>query len=141
MNWGKGIVIGMVSFMGFIVFMVVNMMRHSADLVSEDYYQQELNYNAHYAAEQVYQKTPEKIEVTISETELRLLLPQVYTNDSLHIELKRPNNEKIDLSFHVAGNQLIQLPVRSMEKGNYDLSIKGTANKADFLFQQAIQIR
>jgi len=140
MNWGKGIVIGMVSFMSFIVFMVVSMMRQSADLVSEDYYQQELNYNAHYAAEQVYQQTTEKIEVSITGTALQLRLPQVYTADSLHIELKRPNNEQLDLSFQLAGQTQISLPVSLMEKGNYDLSIKGRANNADFLFQQAIQI-
>ena len=140
MNWGKGIVIGMVSFMSFIIVMVVSMMRQSADLVSEDYYQQELNYNAHYAAEQVYQRTTEKIEVQITATELQLQLPQIYTTDSLHIELKRPNNEKMDLSFHVAGRTQIALPINRMEKGNYDLSIKGSANNEDFLFQQAIQI-
>ena len=44
-NWGTGLVIGMVLFMGFIMFFVITMTtddKYSHDLVAEDYYKQEM---------------------------------------------------------------------------------------------------
>ena len=46
-NWGTGLVIGMVLFIAFIMFMVITMMtdkKYSHDLVTEDYYQKEIVY-------------------------------------------------------------------------------------------------
>jgi hypothetical protein len=45
MNWGKGITIFMVAFMAFIGSMVYYAFTKNADLVEEDYYENELNYD------------------------------------------------------------------------------------------------
>ena len=41
MNWGKGILIGVGLFMGFILFLVISLMTHRVDLESEDYYEKD----------------------------------------------------------------------------------------------------
>ena len=41
-NWASGIVLVMILFMSFIVMLVVKTYSHKVDLVSEDYYNQEL---------------------------------------------------------------------------------------------------
>ena len=38
MNWGKGVTIAFVLFVGFIMFMVVGAFRQNFDLVADDYY-------------------------------------------------------------------------------------------------------
>ena len=46
-NWGTGIVIAIVSFMSFIIFLVVSMTTNQEfnhDLVVEEYYKQELSF-------------------------------------------------------------------------------------------------
>jgi len=46
MNWGTKLVIGMLSFMSFIVVLAVLMFNSNADpLVDEDYYEKGLNYD------------------------------------------------------------------------------------------------
>ena len=44
MNWGKGVTIAFILFVGFIMFMVVGAFRENFDLVSDDYYLEEINY-------------------------------------------------------------------------------------------------
>jgi hypothetical protein len=44
MNWGYKIVFAYISFAGFIGFIAVKAMRQNIDLVSKDYYQQEIQY-------------------------------------------------------------------------------------------------
>ncbi|MEY3438013.1 MAG: hypothetical protein RL265_598, partial [Bacteroidota bacterium] len=50
MNWGRGIILAMALFMGFILFLVVNIMLHTVDLESEDYYKKEINYEQEITA-------------------------------------------------------------------------------------------
>lgn len=46
MNWGTKIIIGMVSFMAFIIVLGILMIRSNPDpLVDEDYYEKGLNYD------------------------------------------------------------------------------------------------
>ena len=44
MNWGKGIIIVMSSFVIFILTLVFILMSTRVDLTSEDYYKQEINF-------------------------------------------------------------------------------------------------
>ncbi|WP_448634517.1 FixH family protein [Pedobacter panaciterrae] len=49
MNWGTKLIIGMLSFMAFIVILAVLMMRSENDaLVDNDYYEKGLRYNDQY---------------------------------------------------------------------------------------------
>ncbi|MCK5400025.1 MAG: FixH family protein, partial [Flavobacteriaceae bacterium] len=47
MNWGTGIVIAFIGFIAFIMFFVITMStnkKYEHDLVTEDYYKEELEY-------------------------------------------------------------------------------------------------
>jgi len=50
MNWGKGITIVMVAFIGFIITLVTILMSNKIDLVSEDYYQKEIKFEDEIAS-------------------------------------------------------------------------------------------
>ena len=53
-NWGKGIVVGMISFMAFILYMVITMStdkKYSHDLVTEEYYAKVMKYQTEIDAE------------------------------------------------------------------------------------------
>ena len=53
-NWGTGIVIGMALFISFIMYLVINMLtdkKFDHDLVTEEYYQEELHYQEEINAE------------------------------------------------------------------------------------------
>jgi hypothetical protein len=140
MSWGRGITIGLITFMGFITFLVVSLMRHKVDLVSEDYYQQELDYNNHFDAATVYSKTGEKITVELTESTLKINIPATMANDSIGLQLKRPDNELQDLNLRVKAQPVIAIPFNRLKKGRYDITLTGKFNHQNYLFQESVFI-
>lgn len=140
MSWGKGIIIGMVSFMGFILFLVISLMQHKVDLVSEDYYQQEIDYDTHMNAVNVYNQSKEKIAVKLTENELQLQFPATMQNDSIHVQLKRPDNENLDMQLGIEGMPFTAIPLKSLQKGRYDLIITGSVENKEFIYEDAVTI-
>lgn len=140
MSWGKGIIIGMAAFMGFILFLVISLMQHKVDLVSEDYYQQEIDYDTHMNAVNAYNQSKEKIAVKLTAKELQLQFPATMQDDSIHVLLKRPDNEKLDMQLGIAGMPLAAIPLEKLQKGRYDLIITGSVEKQEFIYEDAITI-
>lgn len=140
MSWGRGITIGLITFMGFITFLVVSLMRHKVDLVSEDYYQQELDYNNHFNAATVYAKTGEKITVEMTENALKINIPASMSNDSIGVQLKRPDNELQDLQLHMKAQTVIAIPFSRLKKGQYGLTVTGKFNHEKYIFQETVFI-
>lgn len=140
MNWGKGIIIGMAAFIGFILFLVISLMQHKVDLVSEDYYQQELDYDQHYDAVSVYQSSGEKISVNITDDLLQLHIPPTMQEDSLFIHLKRPDNELLDLQLATHGLPQAAIPLKQLQKGRYELMVSGKLNAKKFIYEDNVTI-
>lgn len=140
MNWGKGIIIGMATFMGFILFLVISLMQHKVDLVSEDYYQQEIDYDTHINAVNTYNQSKEKIAVKLTENELQLEFPATMQDDSIHVQLKRPDNELLDMQLGIDGMPLAAIPLEKLHKGRYDLIVTGTVGKKDFIYEDVVTI-
>lgn len=126
--------------MGFITFLVVSLMRHKVDLVSEDYYQQELDYNNHFDAATVYAKTGEKITVEITGNALQINIPASMANDSIGLQLKRPDNELQDLQLRMKAQPVIAIPLSRLKKGQYGLTVTGKFHSEKYLFQETVFI-
>jgi hypothetical protein len=140
MNWGKGIIVALALFVGFILFLVITLMRQDVDLVSEDYYKQEIDYEARIQKEQNGLNSTAKIKIVDQKSFVIIQLPDSIALTNVLVNLKRPNDEKLDKSFKIEGTKTFMLPKASLEKGKYDLTIEYTMNKKDCLLQQKIII-
>lgn len=140
MNWGKGIIVALALFVGFILFLVITLMRQDVDLVSEDYYKQEIDYEARIQKEQNGLNSAAKIKIVDQKSFVIIQLPDSIALTNVLVNLKRPNDEKLDKSFKIEGTKTFMLPKASLEKGKYDLTIEYTMNKKDCLLQQKIII-
>ena len=92
MNWGKGIIIAMALFMGFIITLVVTLMRQDVDLEIDDYYNKELAFNEQYNAQQNYMDATEKITFNVTSVSLFVIFPKDLQTGAAKIQLQRPNN-------------------------------------------------
>jgi hypothetical protein len=92
MNWGKGIVIALTLFIGFISFLVVKIMSQDVDLVSEDYYKQEIDYEARIQKEQNGLNNAAKIELIDQEAYVVVQLPDSSSLTNVVLNLKRNEN-------------------------------------------------
>lgn len=136
MNWGYRIVVAFVLFMAFIISMVVYVSSKGADLVAEDYYMQEVNYqdiidakknsvalNHAVKVQQDAQKVvvffpkdvPQNIEGTI-----HFYHPQHTDKDVVKpITLNEGRNQSINKTHLTKGNYTIKLLWKADNKSYY----------------------
>lgn len=138
MNWGKGLIIGMVCFMGFIITLVTIMMNQKIDLVTENYYLKELDYDQTYDAQSNYENADGSITAYVKNDSLTLEIPSEFLEDSIHGYLFRPNDVKSDLSWSFKASNKIQLPVAQLPKGHYELTLTGKRKGKAFEFQDQL---
>ena len=144
-NWGVGIVITIVCFMGFIMFFVIKMStdtKYDHDLVTEEYYKEELAYQDQIDAQQNSAHLAENIQVEVSAEGIQILLPSEKIDIEGKVNLYRPSNKKLDLEIPVnLENQQMIIPAEKLVEGKYKLSIHWKWNGTTYLFKKDLQIR
>ena len=144
-NWGVGIVITIVCFMGFIMFFVIKMStdtKYDHDLVTEEYYKEELAYQDQIDAQQNSAHLDENIQVEVSAEGIQILFPSEKIDIEGKVNLYRPSNKKLDLEIPVnLENQQMMIPAEKLVEGKYKLSIHWKWNGTTYLFKKDLQIR
>ncbi|MFY7991456.1 MAG: FixH family protein [Fluviicola sp.] len=141
MNWGKGIVIGMILFMSFIVTLVVIMVSNKSDLVAEDYYNKELAYNEQFDAMQHYANAGEEIVLDIVKDTLYLRFPEVFRKGKVTVSLSRPDNQAQDTQFELTALEEVMIPTAKMPKGAFDCKITGNYGGKPYEFSKSIMLK
>lgn len=140
MNWGKGIVIALALFMGFIIFLVVNLMMHKVDLESEDYYQREINYEQEITEMHNSNKLASKIELLSQEEFVVVKVPEKENFSKIDVRFLRPDNQKLDKSYHVEGTKSYLIPKTDLTKGIYTVEIRFQCNSKQCLQKDTLYI-
>lgn len=140
MNWGKGIVIGMVLFMSFIIFLVVNLMMHKVDLESEDYYKREMNYEQEITAVKNSEALTEKVKLLQQENFVVVQVPDKADLNSIEVRFLRPDDQKLDKTFKVVGTKSYLIPKEELSKGKYNIEISYLADSKVCLQKEEIYI-
>lgn len=139
MNWGKGIVIGMAAFMGFILFLVVVLMMNKVDLESEDYYKREINYEQEITAQKNANNLKAKVEIVSNKTFVIVKVPE---GDFKHIELHllRPNDQKLDKFFKIEGTKSFLIDKKELEIGIYTVELSYIVDNKPCLQKASVTI-
>ena len=143
-NWGTGIVITIVAFIGFIMFMVVKMMSNKAydhDFVTEKYYQKELAYqdNIYAIRNEKNLKNPIKTEKT--KKGLKIYFPSDFNPKEIKgkVFLYRPSNKALDFEMQISlANTFLLVPEESLLGGRWNIDISFTYKNKPYLYQQKI---
>jgi len=144
-NWGTGIVIGMLLFISFILYFVVTMLSSSDfdhDLVVEDYYKAELHYQQEIDAEENALALKEQIQLERNGSELKLKFPNNMNINEIkgNVNFYRPSNKQLDFSipFTEIEEQHFIIPERQLIKGRWNIKISWQQNDKEFLFKKEI---
>lgn len=144
-SWGHGVVLALGSFIIFILFMIFvfsNGMKNS-ELISDDYYQDELTYqevinaknNADQLAEKpVYRQATDGIGITFPEN-------SVIDNAKVNFNLYRTDDANLDVKKEVVldGNKQFLIPAKVLSKGSYTLKINWHQNKKPYQLDYDVQ--
>ena len=144
-NWGVGIVIAIGCFMSFIIFLGVKMStdkKFDHDLVTKEYYKQELAYQGELDALQNASGLSENVEVDVTNLAIEIKFPAGKTISTGSVNLYRPSNEKLDLEFPVElDKQRMSIPVDQLVEGKYKLSVNWESGNTKYLYREDLQIK
>jgi hypothetical protein len=141
MNWGKGLTIAIIAFMSFILYMVITLMtKGNADLVSEDYYKKEIEYEKEITALKNSENATEKVIINNKGEFIVFQFPTTKEIDNIEIHLLRPNNDKADLTFSEKDTKNVMIEKKKLEKGVYKASIRYDSEGQPFLQKEELNI-
>ncbi|MEX1001607.1 MAG: FixH family protein [Crocinitomicaceae bacterium] len=142
MNWGKGITIAIILFMLFIASFVYRAFQRSADLVREDYYEHELQFDSNKDAKQNYNNLKDSLKIVKMETGVCLQFPtSITTVKEGKIEFYRPDKKiydrVFDLKLDVQNRQT--LAYSSFKEGYYDITVRWSDHQKHYIFEDKIE--
>ncbi|MCF6295628.1 MAG: FixH family protein [Flavobacteriaceae bacterium] len=142
-NWGTGIVIAFIIFIVFIMYFVINMNanKNIHDLVTEEYYKAELEYqndidklnNAKTLNENItYSKTDQGIVIQFPEDfEAKKITGKVF--------LYRPSNKQLDFETLISlSNTYLLIPDNRLVDGRWNIKIDWQYNGKSYLFKETL---
>ncbi len=142
LNWGTGIVLAFIGFIAFIMFFVINMIVNKElthDLVTEDYYKAELEYqkdidkqnNSKLLSKNItYKKTNEGLVVYFPED----LQPEKIEGN---LFLYRPSNKQLDFETTLSlSKSHLLIPDKRLVDGRWNIIIDWQYNGKSYLFKE-----
>ena len=141
MNWGKGIIIFMASFMAFILWMVFTLMSKNTDLESEDYYKKEIDYEQEIQAQLNANSAKEKVKVSENKEFVILQFPSKEKLDTVSVEFFKPNDQKLDKIFAEVGTKTMMVDKKKLQKGLYLININYQIGDKKFLQKEEIMLK
>ena len=141
-NWGTGIVISIVLFMIFILFFVYKSLtpEYSHELVSEDYYKDELHYQKEIDKLNNAVKLESKISLKNSEKGIIIQFPDSlnYQDVKGNISFQRYSNSVLDFSKNIdlTSNKIV-IPDSILVTGKWIIKIDWNYKGEEFLFKDS----
>lgn len=140
-NWGWGIAIFVAVFVTFISNLVYRCTQQKIDLVSEKYYEKEIQYQQHINRELNSRDLGAKISLVSNDSVVVIHYPEVNEgNISGDIEFFKPDDANKDVKVVVdAGIDRRQsVDINRLSKGWWDVKINWSAGGTPYYFEQRI---
>lgn len=141
-NWGTAIVLSIISFMTFIIVLVVTMTNNknfNHDLVTEEYYKQELSFQDQLDREKNAQNLVTNIQTEVTDDGFRISFPREmeYSVIKGNLRLYRPSNKAQDFTIPVAlvAHQMI-IPGKYLEKGRWNIEIDWSYEEENYYYKK-----
>lgn len=140
MNWGNKIILAFVLFATFIGYMVVRAFQEDFDLVTEDYYAQEINYEQKMVRLANTETSGREVKIIQEARHVLVEFPDLLASGT--IAFYHPSKQLFDKTFEIDltdGSQ--RIAKEGLVPGNYRININWNAEGKDFLQESKIFIR
>lgn len=144
-HWGAGLAVVFVIFAAGILVMVRISMKREVDLVSDDYYQQELRHQDQIDRQKRSNELPEHASVGVSPSAVSFRLPKAFVPESISgtLTFYRPSDRHKDfmvaLKLDSTNTQFI--PTSSLQRGLWRVKVRWTHGHQDYYHEEAIVIQ
>src|SRR5690554_3300252 len=122
MNWGKGLTVAMILFMGFIIYLTVIKLQKTSDLEVENYYEREINYEQEIQAQRNANMF-EKIMIKNDDEFVVFTIPEDVDMSKAKVLFIRPNDKNLDKPFYFESTKMLLVRKDELQVGKYKLEI------------------
>ena len=142
MNWGKSIVLAFVLFALFIGALVTVCVRQEVSLVSKNYYNEELQYQAHMESVRNTETLTQKPEINLIDDHSVRVSFDFREVEAGKLVLYSPADIREDKIFRIESSTspAQTFSLGELKKGNYKIKMTWTANGKQFYFEKSIYI-
>ncbi|WP_431158636.1 FixH family protein [Winogradskyella poriferorum] len=143
-NWGTAIVIAFIGFIGFIMYFVVNMSandKYDHDLVVEDYYKQELEFQTDIDKEKNAWELTTNVSWNKTEDGIVITFPEDLNIEAIKgkVFLYRPSNKQLDFETPISlSNHNLLIPDNRLLDGRWNIKIDWTYDSKPYLYKTEI---
>ena len=143
-NWGTGIVLAFIGFISFIMYFIITMNvdeRFEHELVTEDYYAEELAYQNDIDKLNNANTLKENVSYVITEKGLTITFPETidYKNITGKVFLYRPSNKQLDFETAISlSNSNLLIPDKRLVDGRWNIKIDWQYKGNSYLFKEKI---
>ncbi|MBT8394199.1 MAG: FixH family protein [Bacteroidia bacterium] len=143
-NWGTSIVIAFILFIAFIMYFVISMMTNKKldhDLVTEQYYEQELLHQQEIDKENNAKKLIQNVNWKKTSEGILISFPKNidYKNITGKVFLYRPSNKKLDSEIIISlSDYNLLIPKTRLLDGRWNIKVDWKYNGKSYLYKESI---
>ncbi len=143
-NWGTGIVIAFVLFISFIMYFVINMninKKYNHDLVTEDYYQEELLHQNEIDKVDNAKELKENVSWKKTDNGILISFPKDldFKNITGKVLLYRPSNKKLDFEIPISlSDNYLLIPKTELLDGRWNIKVDWKYDGELYLYKESI---
>jgi hypothetical protein len=141
MDWGKGILLTIIAFVGFILTLVVISVRQDdIHLVTENYYEKEINYQ-----DQIDRETSAAgldREVLLFDSQSKSMVLDLPVGAKGNLQLFRPSDARLDqeLALDIQEEGKTTVSLDKLKSGYWKVQLTWTENGTDFYQEKKISL-
>lgn len=143
-NWGTGIILAFIAFISFILYFVISMnvnKKYDHDLVIENYYQQELEFQNDINKQQKGEDLSENITWTKTDEGLIIIFPKAFEPNLItgNVFLYRPSNKQFDFEIPILlSEHTLLIPDKRLLDGRWNIKVDWQYEGISYLFKKDI---
>lgn len=143
MNWGTKIILVFAVFVSGILYMVFKAGSHNMDLVTTDYYEQELKYQQTIDAVERTNTLSSKLIFTPGRGQVEIVFPAEMQNQPLHADVWlyciADKQKDLKKQFSTSGGK-INMPYLPANKGLHEVKISWQVNGQTYYHKEKIEL-
>lgn len=143
-SWGTKIAALYIGFVCLIIGLVTATFWHPSQLVTKDYYQQELSYNQRMQEQQAAAKLSERLKVELGTDNLQLQFPAEFKDQKIDGQIYFYSVADVKRDRHFPVQQLMggnwQIARAEIPKGKYKVQVEWTAAGNSYFETQDVQL-
>ena len=138
-NWGWGIGIFYSLFVIAMLSVVYMTSFNKPDMVSDDYYRDEQAFQKQIDKSVNAEELKVQAKIFVENSELKIIFPEDMNSISGKVILFRPSDSKLDKSFELVENTLLQsFDISTLSKGKWVVKVSWTNNNIDYYVEKKI---